>query len=148
MRREKLSSGSSGFYWSSLRCFYNLIGKHLWWIQLIGHALERHTPVYLSSHSWQCMSDQKPTHEVETGLCRGTDLAKGNTIFLQHWRSPRTQWPPSFLNRRSLEPPRLTNHKDNLTQLERICRGEWEKLPKYLCKCDISGFFNLFFLCY
>ena len=26
---------------------------------------------------------------------------------LQHWRAPRTQWPPSFLNGRSLEPPRL-----------------------------------------
>ena len=25
----------------------------------------------------------------------------------QQWRSPRTQWPPSFLKRRSLEPPRL-----------------------------------------
>ena len=25
----------------------------------------------------------------------------------QYWRSPRTQWPPSFLNGRSLEPPRL-----------------------------------------
>jgi hypothetical protein len=31
----------------SFRCFYNLIGGHLWSIQLIGHDLERHTPVYI-----------------------------------------------------------------------------------------------------
>ena len=43
----------------------------------------------------------------ETGLCRGTDLGKGTKIFVQHWRSPRTQWPPSFLIWRSLEPLRL-----------------------------------------
>ena len=46
-------------------CCYNLIEVHLWWIQLIGHDLERHTPVYIRSHSWQCMSQQKPSHEVE-----------------------------------------------------------------------------------
>ena len=34
-------------------------------------------------------------------------LGKGTKTFLLHWRSPRTQWPPSFLNGRSLEPPRL-----------------------------------------
>jgi hypothetical protein len=27
---SKLSSGASCFQWSSLRCFYNLIGVHLW----------------------------------------------------------------------------------------------------------------------
>ena len=43
----------------------------------------------------------------ETGLCWGTYLGKGDKTFLQHWRAPRTQWPPSFLNGRSLEPPRL-----------------------------------------
>ena len=31
----KLSSGASCFHWS-LRCFYNFIGVHLWYIQLIG----------------------------------------------------------------------------------------------------------------
>ena len=40
-----------------------------------------------------------------TGLCRGTDLRKGTKTFRQHWRSFRTQWCPSFLNGRSLEPP-------------------------------------------
>ena len=28
------------------------------------NVLERHTPVYISSHSWQCISEQKPSHEV------------------------------------------------------------------------------------
>ena len=30
---------------------HNLIGVHLWKIQLIGHDLERLTPVYIRSHS-------------------------------------------------------------------------------------------------
>ena len=34
---SKLSSGASCFDWSLLRCFYNLIGVHLWSNQLIGH---------------------------------------------------------------------------------------------------------------
>ena len=67
---SKLSSGASCFHWSSLRCFYNLIGVYLWWIQLIGHDLERHTPVYIRSHSWQCMSEHKPSHEVQWVVCR------------------------------------------------------------------------------
>jgi hypothetical protein len=46
-------------------------------------------------------------YSSETGLCRGTDLGKGTKTFLQHWRSPRTQCPPSFLNGRSLKTPRL-----------------------------------------
>ena len=32
---------------------------------MIGHDLKRHTPVYLRSHSWQCMSEQRRSHEVE-----------------------------------------------------------------------------------
>jgi hypothetical protein len=32
----------------------------------------------------------------ETGLCRVTDMGKGTKTFLQHWRSPRKQWPSSF----------------------------------------------------
>ena len=92
---SKLSSGASFFHWSSLRCFYNLIGAH---------DLERHTPVYIRSHSWQCMSEQKPSHEVQAivgrapRLCRGTDLEKDTKTFQQHWISPKTEWPPSFLN--------------------------------------------------
>ena len=63
-------------------------GKFNW------HDLERHTPVYIRSHSWQCTSEQKPSHEV-------------NEIVRRAQRSPRTQLPPSFLNGRSFEPPRL-----------------------------------------
>ena len=35
----------------------------------------------------------------------------------------------------------------NLTELERICREEWEKLPKYRCLLS-KGSENLFLLCY
>jgi hypothetical protein len=34
----KLSSGASCFHWSSMRCYYNLIGVHLWkfnWLDMI-----------------------------------------------------------------------------------------------------------------
>ena len=65
----KLTSGASCFHWPSLRCFYNLIGVQLWSIQLIGHDLERHIPVYIMSHIWHCISEQKQSHEVE-GIVR------------------------------------------------------------------------------
>ena len=62
------------------------------------------------------MSAQKPSHEVE-----GIDhrAPRQDCVEAQIWRRgpkkvcrcprrcPRTQWPPSFLNVRSLEPPRL-----------------------------------------
>ena len=44
---SKLSSGASNFLRSSLRCIDNLIGVHLWPIQLIVHGLERNTPFLL-----------------------------------------------------------------------------------------------------
>ncbi len=59
----------SHFSWSSLRRLYTLIGVHLWWIKLFGHDLERHTPVYIRSHSWQCISEQNPSHEVKGTAC-------------------------------------------------------------------------------
>ena len=43
----------------------------------------------------------------ETGLCQGIDLEKGREKSLQLYRSQRAQWPPSFVNGRSLEPPRI-----------------------------------------
>jgi hypothetical protein len=47
--------------------------------QLIEHDLERHTPVYIRSHSWQYMSEQKPSHEVDGIVCRAPrqDLVEG-----------------------------------------------------------------------
>ena len=57
-------------------------------------------------------------YSSETGLCQGTDLRKGTKTFLQHWRSPRAQWPPSFLNGRSLEPSKTllgTGHPAKLS---------------------------------
>ena len=65
------------------------------------------------------MSEQKPSHEVK-GIVRRAlrqDCFEAQiwgrvpNKCLQYWRSPRTQWPPSFLNGRSLEPPRLMRNK-------------------------------------
>lgn len=50
----KFTPGASNFCWSSLRCFCTLIAVHLWWMPLIGPDLERLTPVYIRSQSWQC----------------------------------------------------------------------------------------------
>ena len=77
----------------------------------------------------------------ETGLCRGTDLGKDTKTFLQHWRFPRTQWPPSFLNGRSLELPRLflelavqqkMRNRDPMVTLQssRAPLWRWENLPE------------------
>ena len=40
-------------------------------VNSIGHDLEKHTPVYVRSHSWQCTSEQRPSHEVEGNVRRG-----------------------------------------------------------------------------
>ena len=79
------------------------------WLDMIWKG----THIYMRSHSWQCVTE--PSHQgqrncpksSETGLGRGTDLGKGTNTFMQHWRSPTTQWPPSSLKGRRLEPPRL-----------------------------------------
>ena len=97
----KFNSGASHFSWSSLRRFYTLTGANLWYIQLIGHDLERHQPVYIRSHSWQCISEQKPSHEVK-GTASGAhrqDRVEAQIWerlqkqILLHWRFPRAQWP-------------------------------------------------------
>ena len=75
-------SGASHFSWLSSSCFYTLIWVQQWQIQLIGHYLERHTPV-LKSHSWlhikakiKSWGRRNCLLSSETGLCRGTDLGK------------------------------------------------------------------------
>ena len=70
----KLNSGASNILWSSMRCRYNLIGVHLWTIQLFGHDIERNTPAYIRSHSWQCMSEQKISHEIQWSVRRAQRL--------------------------------------------------------------------------
>ncbi len=57
-------------------------------IKLIGHDLERHTPLYKRPHSWQCISERKPSwgqrnclQSSETGLYRGTNLRKATKNF-------------------------------------------------------------------
>ena len=75
----------------------------------------------------------------ETGLCQGTDLGKVTKTCLQHWSSPRTRWPPSFLIGRSLEAPILL--------LELAFRPNWaiggegpwsERWPRTSCLQIIS----------
>ena len=66
---------------------------------------------------------------------------KGTKTFLQHWRYPRTQWPPLFLNGRSLEPPRLflelasTAKLSNRSRSGRWPRTQWslDRAPEFLC---------------
>ena len=35
---------------------------------MIRHDLEKHTVVYIMSHGWQCISEQKPSYEVEGNI--------------------------------------------------------------------------------
>ena len=68
---------------------------------------------HIKSHSWQCVSKQKPSHEVEGIVHRAS---RQDCVDAQIWgRVPKhfciieglqNQCPPSFLNGRSLEPPR------------------------------------------
>ena len=59
----------------------------------------KHTPVYIMSHSWQCMSEQKPSHEVEEIVrraprqyCNDAQIwGKVPKQCLQRWMSPRTR---------------------------------------------------------
>ena len=61
LRHSKLSSGASNFLWSSLRCLYNLIGVHLWPIQLIWQDLERNTPFWIRSHGCSACQSRNST---------------------------------------------------------------------------------------
>ena len=51
-------------------CLETLIEVHLWYTTLIGHDLERHTHVYIRSHSCTSISEQKPSHKVEGTACK------------------------------------------------------------------------------
>ena len=92
------------------------------------------------------MSELKPSNgrkSSETGLCQGTDPGKGTIKCLQHWRSPRTQWPPYFLHGWSLDPPRLFLELAawpnwaiggegpwSIWQSSRVPLWRWENLPE------------------
>ena len=63
------------------------------------------------------MSEQKPSHEVKLIVRRAlTALERDLKMAVQ-------QCSPS-----------------NMTELERICREEWEKLPKYRCAKFVASY--------
>jgi hypothetical protein len=84
-----------------------------------------HLSIY-GSYSWQCMSEQKPSHEVK-GIVRRAP--RQDCVEAQIWvrvpkhfcstEGPRTQWPPSLLNGIRLELPRLFG--------ELAARPNWNK---------------------
>ena len=89
---EAIPSGVSHFSWPSFRCFYTLIGIYLGQIQLIGHDLARHTPVYTRSHIWQCISEQKkPNHDVEVTACRAQIQDTGLNPIKHLWSDLKTR---------------------------------------------------------
>jgi hypothetical protein len=160
----KLSSGASCSHWSSLRCFYKsppVLNSINWtWF---GKA---HTCLYkVPQLTVHVRGKTKPwgrrncPYSSETGLRRGTDLGKRTKTFLQHCRSPRTHWPPSFLNGGSLEPPRFflelaarpnwaiggewswskrwPSTRWSLTELEFLCRlGRTLQKDNHLCSTN------------
>ena len=64
------------------------------WLDMIW----KHTPVYIRTHNWQCMSEQKPSHEIGI-VCRAL---RQDSVEAQIWgrvpknvcsiEGPRTQW--------------------------------------------------------
>ena len=89
----------------------------------------------LRSHSWQCMSEQNPSHEVEGIVSRAL---RQNCVEAQiWWKAPKHFCriegpqghigPHQFLNGRSLEPPRLF--------LELAAQPNWAIGEKGLSRC-------------
>ena len=111
---SKLSSGASCFHWSSLMFL------QLDWSPPVVHSIDwtwfgkAHTCLYkVPQLTVHVRAKAKPwgrrncPWSSETGLFWGTDMGKGTKKCLQHWSSPRTQLPPSFLN------GRIWNHQDS-----------------------------------
>ena len=130
----KFSSGASRFSWSSLRCFNTLIGVNLWKIKLIAYDLERHTSVYISSHSWQCISEQKPSHEIVGTACRAQ---RQDCVEAQIWGRlqknsktlPRGGHPAKLSNsrgRKALVRKVTKNPMVTQVELQRSCVEMWE----------------------
>ena len=70
----------------------------LYWSPPVVNSIDWTWIVYIRSHSWQRKSEHKPSHEVE-GIVRRAP--RQDCVKTQIWGTP------TFLNRRSLEPPRL-----------------------------------------
>lgn len=91
-----------------VRCFYNLIGLHLWYTQLSAHDFMRYTPVYLKSNN-TCQSKNKDMKSKELSadfrnrIVSRHRSGKRYKRFLQHWRSQWAQCPPSSINGRNLD---------------------------------------------
>lgn len=116
---HSLPSQSSCFPWSSVRCFYILIGVHL---NSINWTLFRksHTCLYKVQMADNVRAQNKPQGPrncltSESRVYRGTDLGKCTETLLQHWRS---QWAPC--------PPSL--------YMEEV----WRTLPRAYCPASLS----------
>ena len=72
-------------------------------VQTLCYGTQKVHPVSID-HPWDVSTTWLKSR---TRLCRGIELGKGTKKCLQHWWSPRTQWPPLVLNGSCLEPPRL-----------------------------------------
>jgi transposase len=70
---------------------------------------------------------------------------------MQEWFQDKSlnvlEWPSQSLELnpikhlwRDLKIAVLQNSPSNLTELERICREEWEKLPKYRCSKLVASY--------
>ena len=83
-------------------------------IQLIGHDMERNTPVYIRSHGRQCMSEQKLSHEVKEIACWAlrqdcveAEIWEGYQKMSTALKVPKSTVASIVLNGKSLEHPTL-----------------------------------------
>ena len=99
-RDTKLSSAESCFHWSN-SIDWTWFGK--------AHTCLYKGPTVDSAcqSKNQAMRSKELSVELRDRIVSRHRSGEGTKTFLQYWRSPRTQWHPSFLNGRSLEPPRI-----------------------------------------
>jgi hypothetical protein len=81
-------------------------------------------------------------YSSETGLWRGTDLGKGTKKCLQHWKSPKAQWPPSFLKQKKSGPtknlsragrPAKLSNRGRRALVREVNKMVTDRAPEFLC---------------
>ena len=76
----------------------------------------------------------KKAHDSQLGVCQKAPKDSDHeTKTMQEWLSQSPDLNPIEHLWRDLKIAVLRHSPSNLTELERICREEWEKLPKYRC---------------